>query len=336
MKFKLNTNSDKLSLQQQTFIFSTIAELLQIGFSISQSLSFIKTVSKKNRKIISKVEQGLENGDSLPHAMKFFLNNSMYQQLVIADEHGKIETGMQEISEFIQLRLKQQTKIRDIAIYPLILFFGLMIMLVAIKLFILPETDALGNVAKSQNWITYLLFVMAGFLVVFGFYKIKAFINRKAIYKANFLSRIPILGTVFSSYYEYYLTSNLAIMLSNGLDMRKIVQIFAKFKENSLLYEIGINMDQSLNRGISIDKIFKRYHFVSNELVVFLSNGSTNEVLAQNLQALSKLCFQRLIKKSEKLISLIQPTAFVIIGITIVVTYLKMLMPLYQSMESIY
>lgn len=59
-------------------------------------------------------------------------------------------------------------------------------------------------------------------------------------------------------------------------------------------------------------------------------------MLAKNLRALSRLCFQRLIKKSERLISLIQPTAFVIIGITIVVTYLKMLLPLYHSMENIY
>lgn len=336
MKFKRNTNSDKLSLQQQVFIFSTISELMKIGFSISQALAFIKTVSKKNRKVILKVEAGLKNGYSLPKSMKFFLNNSMYQQLLIADEHGKIENGMQEISDFIQLRLKQSNKIRDIAIYPLLLFFILILLLVAIKLFVLPETDALGQLKPTQNWLTYLTVVILGFVSIFAFYRLKAFLAKQAIYKANVLARLPLLGSIFSAYYEYYLTSNLAIMLQNGLDLRKIVQVFAKFKERTLLFEIGQEMNHSLNRGIGIDQIFKRYHFVSNELVVFLSNGSTNEMLAKNLRALSKLCFQRLIKKSEKLISLIQPTAFVIIGITIVVTYLKMLLPLYHSMESIY
>lgn len=336
MKFRRNTNSDKLSLQQQVFIFSTISELMKIGFSISQALAFIRTVSKKNHKVIFKVEQGLKSGYSLPQSMKFFLNNAMYQQLLIADEHGKIENGMQEISDFIQLRLKQSNKIRDIAIYPLMLFFILILLLVAIKLFVLPETDALAQLKPTQNWLTYLAIVLLGFVSIFGFYRAKDFLAKKAIYKANVLARLPLLGSIFSAYYEYYLTSNLAIMLQNGLDLRKIVQVFAKFKERTLLFEIGQEMDQSLNQGLAIEQIFKRYHFVSNELVIFLSNGSTNEMLAKNLRALSKLCFQRLIKKSEKLISLIQPTAFVIIGITIVVTYLKMLLPLYHSMENIY
>ena len=336
MKFRKNINSDKVTLQQQSFIFSTISELMKIGFSISQALDFIKTVSKKNRKIILKVEQGLKSGYPLPKSMKFFLNNSMYQQLLIADEHGKIEDGMQEISEFIQLRLKQKNKIRDIAIYPLILFFFLILLLISIKLFVLPETNALGNITASKNWITYLTIVVIGFFGISGFYRVKDFLAKQAIYKANFLAKIPFLGMIFSSYYEYYLTSNLAIMLQNGLDLRKIVQVFAKFKERTLLFEIGQEMDRSLKQGIGIEQIFKRYYFVSNELVVFLSNGSTNEMLAKNLRALSRLCFQRLIKKSERLISLIQPTAFVIIGITIIVTYLKMLLPLYHSMENIY
>ncbi|WP_395378675.1 hypothetical protein [Fructilactobacillus frigidiflavus] len=47
MKFRRNTNLDKLSLQQQVFIFSTISELMKIGFSISQALAFIRTVSKR-------------------------------------------------------------------------------------------------------------------------------------------------------------------------------------------------------------------------------------------------------------------------------------------------
>ena len=156
MKFRKNINSDKVTLQQQSFIFSTISELMKIGFSISQALDFIKTVSKKNRKIILKVEQGLKSGYPLPKSMKFFLNNSMYQQLLIADEHGKIEDGMQEISEFIQLRLKQKNKIRDIAIYPLILFFFLILLLISIKLFVLPETKCFRQYNCFQK-LDYLL-----------------------------------------------------------------------------------------------------------------------------------------------------------------------------------
>ena len=209
-------------------------------------------------------------------------------------------------------------------------------MLISIKLFVLPETKCFRQYNCFQK-LDYLLNDCCDWIFGISVLScVKDFLAKQAIYKANFLAKIPFLGMIFSSYYEYYLTSNLAIMLQNGLDLRKIVQVFAKFKERTLLFEIGQEMDRSLKQGIGIEQIFKRYYFVSNELVVFLSNGSTNEMLAKNLRALSRLCFQRLIKKSERLISLIQPTAFVIIGITIVVTYLKMLLPLYHSMENIY
>ena len=71
MKFRKNINSDKVTLQQQSFIFSTISELMKFGFSISQALDFIKTVSKESQNNL-KVEQGLKGGYPLPKSMKFF------------------------------------------------------------------------------------------------------------------------------------------------------------------------------------------------------------------------------------------------------------------------
>ncbi|ANZ58315.1 hypothetical protein BGL34_00570 [Fructilactobacillus lindneri] len=339
MKQKRNigmVKRSKVTLKQQAFIFESLSDLIAIGFSVKQALVFIETVSKKNREVVQCIKQSLINGYSLPVAMKFFLSDAIYQQLKIADEHGDIVIGMREISRFIQLRLKQQQKIREVMIYPSFLFGILFIIIFAIKFFILPQTSDLIKQTNGNNWTDYLIWGIVLLVILFGLYQFDLFRNKKMIVKAELLVKIPLVGKIFSNYYEYYLSSNLSLMIKNGLDMKQIVNVFLEFEKETLLYEIGLDMQKGLQKGENIDVIFKKYSFVSNEMIVFLSNGSVKTELSKNLDALGKFCFQNLVKSSGSIIQLIQPLSFAIIGLTIVITYLQMLLPMYDSMKGIY
>ncbi|WP_413627178.1 competence type IV pilus assembly protein ComGB [Fructilactobacillus vespulae] len=333
MKTLKSINSDKIGLKRQAFILNTLSDLLETGFSVQQSLKFIKTVSKPNAKIITKIQSSLLDGYSLPEAMKFFLSKTIYQQLKIADNHGQIVAGLKEVAEFILEKMKQKNKIKELSFYPILLFTFLFSIILAIKIIILPATSIKSSSETSGNlygWIGLSLIVIIGTSLLI--YKFKRFDRMKQV---EWLIRIPLVGKIFFEYYQYYLATNLALMLKNGLDMYKIVAVFKEFEESTFLQKIGQDIENGLNNGDNLERIFAKYPFISDEMLVFLSNGSSNEKLAMNLNAWAKMCFKRMTKAVEKIIKLIQPLSFVIIGITITVTYLSLLMPLYQSMENI-
>ncbi|QFX92851.1 type II secretion system F family protein [Fructilactobacillus fructivorans] len=129
----------RISIKQQAFLFSTLGDLLSTGFSIHQSLEFVKVVSKRNQIIVNKIMHGLERGNNLPDSMKFFLSESIYYQLKIADEHGDLVNGMKEIGDFLKLRITQNEKIKAVVVYPIFLFLVLFSIIFAVKFLIMPK-----------------------------------------------------------------------------------------------------------------------------------------------------------------------------------------------------
>ncbi|KRK57878.1 hypothetical protein FC73_GL000888 [Fructilactobacillus fructivorans] len=82
---------------------------------------------------------GLERGNNLPDSMKFFLSESIYYQLKIADEHGDLVNGMKEIGDFLKLRITQNEKIKAVVVYPIFLFLVLFSIIFAVKFLIMPK-----------------------------------------------------------------------------------------------------------------------------------------------------------------------------------------------------
>jgi competence protein ComGB len=67
-----------------------------------------------------------------------------------------------------------------------------------------------------------------------------------------------------------------------------------------------------------------------------MNKGETVEELGKQLTIFSSLIFSRLIKKIEQLLVLVQPILFGIIAVVIVMMYLSIMLPIYQSMKGIY
>ena len=58
--------------------------------------------------------------------------------------------------------------------------------------------------------------------------------------------------------------------------------------------------------------------------------------LGTDLMALGKIQFQRLLAQLEELLSFVQPVIFIVIAVVIVVLYLSILLPIYQSIQGVY
>lgn len=58
--------------------------------------------------------------------------------------------------------------------------------------------------------------------------------------------------------------------------------------------------------------------------------------MANSMAAYAKLMFEEIINRTNRLIGLIQPAMFLIIGVTIVFTYFQLLLPIYDSVKEMY
>ncbi len=315
-----------------------LADLLAVGFSLGEALTFIKVVIPAKKHQIEQIISGLERGDSFSKAIKPFLNEDIFYQILISEKHGDLSESLQSLGIYLTAKQKQQTKLLQLLEYPALLLIFLGALMVGMKAYIFPELN-MWNAATQVHAIkgsTIFIFLVLGILIGSLIVYMKRFLKKPAVKRVELVCHVPIVGNVYRTYCHYYLSLNLAMLLKSGLGIKSICAMLASFSSTSLLFQIGTALEKQLAEGGKTSTFVNRYPFIPQELNVLLNKGNTGEALGRELVMFSKIKYQKLTKQIERLIGLVQPLMFLLIGLIIVFMYLSMLLPMYHSMEGVY
>lgn len=318
-----------------------MGDLLTVGFSLKQALEFCGTLMTKQRSMIKQIDARLQQGTLFAESVRPVVKIDIYYQLLIAEQHGHLSQSITQLGQFLAVKQKQQQKLKGLLLYPVILVGLLIILLIALKLFIFPELAVWQTDAKTTSATHWPLMKLVGYGLVVGGLLLswqfwQKWQKKTTLDKATWLSKLPMIGSYFQTYYAYYLISNLALLLQNGMGVKEICAMFNQFDRQSLLYQLSTVLDQILIVGDSPTKLVKKYPYLPKELIVFLNKGATTKDLGRQLEAFAKILFGRLVTNMERLLTLVQPLLFGFIAIMIVAMYLSIMLPIYQSMKGIY
>ncbi|MDM7516185.1 type II secretion system F family protein [Lentilactobacillus sp. TOM.63] len=117
----------------QANFFDSLANLLNIGFSLTEALGFIADTDKQLTSGVIEIQQKLTDGYSFSESIKSMVDAQSYHQLLIAERHGQLREVLAELATFDRLKLKQFKKIHAILVYPLFLCLILLILIVSTK-----------------------------------------------------------------------------------------------------------------------------------------------------------------------------------------------------------
>lgn len=323
----------------QANFFDSLANLLSIGFSLTQALKFIADTDKQLSRGVNVVIGSLKSGREFSESVRPLIETQAYHQLLIAEKHGQLSDILNELANFDRLRLKQLKKIKAMLVYPLFLCLILGTLILMIRVYVLPQIQDLMPTANHQQPVTYWqqLIRLSPIPILIGIIGSTVHWSRQdAITQAQMIVKIPVVGKLFRKYIAYYLASNLATLLKNGLSVKEIYATLSEFKEGSLIHLLGERLHATLLSGGSLRKSVDRHNFIPNEIIKFMSSGNTIPEMANSMTAYSRLMFDEMILTTDKLIGFIQPAMFVVIGVTIISTYFQLLIPIYNSVKGMY
>lgn len=103
-----------------------------------------------------------------------------------------------------------------------------------------------------------------------------------------------------------------------------------------MIFELGAELDRHLKQGKQIENFINKYSFIPSELTIFINKGQTDQQISKDLLIYSQTMYQRLLRKIDKLINMIQPILFLIIALIILAVYLSILLPMYYGIGEIY
>lgn len=303
--------------------------------SLITALRFYKTVTKKNEIVIKKIQASLSEGKSFANSIHRYLNDELYYQLKFAEEHGDLITALKLICRFLKLKQLQKNKIVNLLVYPLILLSLLIVVMITIHSFILPEIQTAMPHTRFPNfrWLELVLFGgsligLSGFAVYFK--------RLNALERLALILKIPYFSKLCRYYYAYYFASNLSIMIKCGLTIQQITHLMCKLRQQQVLSTLGHEIRRLINQGQTGKQLLSKYKFIPLQMVVLMQSGDSTKVLAHNLQIYSEMNFKKMMKGSYRLINLIQPLMFIMIAAMIVWAYLSMLLPMYNSIKDVY
>lgn len=334
-RFGINLNLAKMTIHNQVEFFSSINGFLKNGLPLSDALNFYGTLSNENQTVVHRIKESLLSGNSFSRSVRSLVSNDLYYQIRIAEYHGDLITALDKINEFLMIKKRQKEKLANLLAYPSLLLILLLGIIVAIHAFITPQlreaTQTQGKDSHYVIWIWLGGIVMGGISLLMMKYR-----RMNRIDRINLMFRIPVLKQLYRYYYAYYLAGNLALMMRCGMDLRQIIDLMCQMKKNLVLVALGKEIKRLINYGGNGHDLKAKFQFVPLKMLILMDNGDAPQVLAQKLESYSTLCFDKLVRLSYRLIGLIQPVMFLVIGLVIVLTYLGMLLPMYNSIKGVY
>ncbi|MCI1634259.1 MAG: type II secretion system F family protein [Liquorilactobacillus nagelii] len=342
-KFLRPDRNEHWSIRQQTEFFQTYYVLLREGFSLKQIAADLPVLYPQDREKFLKIYDCLNKGQTLSNSLRPYISQDVANQLWIAESHGMLLTCLKQLARFYTQKRQQLEHLKAVLLYPIILVAMMLFLLFSITFYLKPELQLIQTTSVPTNRIILRIkkiSIILMSIILLSF--IRYLWNIKKLFKKqHYLSRwdwfcdIPVFSKIFRTYAYYYLAFNLGLLLKGGLDLQSICNLLVRFDHRSLLYQFNLSLHNLSISGQELSVLADQKKYIPPEFRLFFSKGSTLENLSNELLFYANLTYGRLLFQLNRLIELIQPIMFVVIGIVIVLTYLSILLPMYQNLGGI-
>ncbi len=298
------------------------------------------TVNVKRKKEIKQMKHQLLEGESLHQSLKILrLTESQQAQLSFAEIHGDICGTLQRISQHMSDKERQREHLVKVISYPILLLLFLSSMVLGMKWYILPQlTDLydsssqynIGLVIVNNSPVIVISLLMISLVV---YYITKTFLNKKtAIYRANWLSKLPVVKPFVIHYYTSLFSLEWGKLLTQGMEFRDVVLVMNKEGYTPLMQEMAKEIEAKIEEGVPINGPVKSWGFLKPELNLIILQGEVKGDLGKELLIYGKKEWQAFINLAEKKMRFLQPLMFLLIAVLIVSVYSALLLPIYSGM----
>lgn len=334
-----NSGKGKFTVRHQASWFIFLGKLIKSGFALQHAVNFtVGTVYNKWSQL-QPIPQRMAHGKTFAEAVKPIVKPTLYHQLILAEQHGNLDDCLLKVGQIMELKEKQRQKLWGILMYPLLLAGLLTVMFVLLRLFVFPELSQWSADNQLPSFLQLMItggWIILGITLIYTMGMAIRFWRASRVQRASMLASLPVVGKSFQSYYGYYLTIHLTMLLESGLSLHEICDVLVDSEVDTLITDIAKEYQPLLEEGQPIENLLERHHFIPKEVALILKKGSIWTKEIQDLNALSKALFERFSASVERLLVLVPPILFAVLAVVIISMYLSLLWPIYQSMQGVF
>ncbi|MHA3065731.1 type II secretion system F family protein [Lacticaseibacillus saniviri] len=317
----------KLSLKQQALACELLAMLLESGFTLDAALTQLQVHLPQQQARWQMMKQQLAQGADVAQAFAVAeFAPLVLSQLQLALIHGQLHYSLQTIATYLTQQVASRQKMMQLLIYPAILLGLLTVIQIGVIGVVKPLLT--GQAFSFNVMLPVSLVVVIGLI---GFL-VRHYRQHRLAWQGGLL-KWPIVGPLLRYYYHYQFALGAYAFSLAGQDLARYCQALGQLRQN-MLAKVGQTVSQRLASGASLVQALDQ-PLIPADVGLLIQLGQPPAQFQLALAILSQRLFKQLTQYLERLIALVQPLLFLVIGVQIVLVYWQVLQPVYQLMEEI-
>lgn len=342
----LSASLEKPTKKTVSVFLKRLGNLLEDGFSLQDGLSFLEKLSPRDTVWIQCIQNELEKGRRLDEALSSVgFPETIVSRIYFASVHGNYAEVITSCGVTLEAEEKRRRKLQSLLSYPLLLMLFMTGLLLSMRTILLPHLQMTpSGTTNKWDWFSLvtsrfvqyfpygLLIGLVGLASAF-LVEAKRKQTRDPFLHAVHLCSRKLTGPLFKLYYSQLFSQEWGRLFDSSLELREIVRLMQEKAASRLMQETGARLEQELQKGQVFSETLATFPFLQQECVQIVHHGEMTGKLGKELLVYAEVCLSELEEKTEKIMTLIQPLAFLFIAFLIICVYGALLMPMLSNME---
>lgn len=298
--------------------------LLSRSHSLTEAMLILES-----RYEIGVLREKMLSGNSFSQSLQE-LNYSSDIRLIIRinENNGQLLNGINEAIMMINIKNSNHKQLMKQIRYPLFLIIVIILVIMFINNFVLPQILGLYDSFNVKLPLMIKIFIMilnviptvvalslvmmAGFMFSFNLLSFES--------KLKYLSRIPIIGKEYKKMYNILFMNYIMNLLKSKITLAKALEILSEQNEHKLLKKEALRLKKELDEGEMFINTLSESLYLKSTIEIF-KIGIKQDNLVMCLESHLIKVKENQEVKNQRILFLIQPLIYLIIGFIIVIVY---------------
>lgn len=338
-----------ISDQEQIDFISRLNDLLNHGFTISESFRFLIQHSSLNKPSIKeKILATINSGANCYQILKaLHFPQSIVMFIYFAELFGDLSSCLIHVQTYLERNYHAKKMLYKTIQYPIVLMSIFIIMLITINYTIMPQFNDLFKtmdvkLSPVQRFMSLfittlpILFLYSSTLICILISILWLIYHQLTIpQRIKFMTFMPIMKHYYSLFKTYRLASELSLFYRHGVSLQNIVKLYNMQSEDPYLKYLATQITKGTHRGDNLGTILSKLSCYQPDLITFITQGEQSGKLGLELQFYSSVIRTKIEQRMKRQIQIIQPLTFIVLAFLIIALYLVIMLPMFELIQTI-
>ena len=337
-----------ISTKDISMLFLQISTMLQSHLPLLHIIQICADNAKNTRlkEILQDIAYHLQLGQNLSFGFKKHKNvfgDMSYQMITLGEKSGELKEIFSMLSSHLTKEYKNKNKLKRALFYPILVLLSIMGAFMVLAMFVLPQfLEMFLSMHIELPIYTRILLFMQTFFTDFGLifmgillgagmlaqYMYKNSLHFKAKIHAYIL-HIPLVGAMIKAHFYYQYSFSLYIQLKSATPM-DLALALSKDISNLALKAKFESALESVKNGKALSVSLKEQNALDDIALALINAGEQSGNLAEMLEVCAKHFEEIATDKTDMLISLIEPSLSLTMGILLLFLALGIFVPMWD------